>query len=169
MSPEKVALKEVAETISAHQTARSEPLQQEEPPRPTMDFIRSLMLDIPVQSYRPESSQMNIEKMLEAHLEAEVRKSEKKSDPTDIINVDVPLLLRLFEYAREDAKTDMDLHTVTENLIRLSKSNDVLTMDNYEEIVSDTLGGNKDYPTPAFAGEPQSESLDSLKKLAGIR
>ena len=169
MSPEKVALKEVAETISAHQTARSEPIQQEEPPRPTMDFIRSLMLDIPVQSYRPESSQMNIEKMLEAQLEAEVRKSERISDPADVITMDVPLLIRLLEYAREDAKTDMDLHNITENLIKYSKIHDVLSMEQYDKIVAAARGGNEDPSASAFAGEPQNESLESLKKLAGIR
>lgn len=169
MSPEKVALKEVAETISAHQTARSEPIQQEELSPPTMDFIRSLVLGIPVQSYRPESSQMNIEKMLEAQLEAEVRKSERISDPTDVITMDVPLLIRLLEYAREDAKTDMDLHNVAENLIKYSKIHDVLSMEQYDKIVAAAHGGNEDPSAPAFAGEPQNESLESLKKLAGIR
>ena len=36
--------------------------------------------------------------------------NEAQSNPTDIISVDVPLFIRLLEYAREDAKTDMDLH-----------------------------------------------------------
>jgi hypothetical protein len=31
-------------------------------------------------------------------------------NPKDTITVDVPLFIRLLEYAREDAKTDMDLH-----------------------------------------------------------
>jgi hypothetical protein len=39
------------------------------------------------------------------------------------------------EYAREDAKTDMDLHNVTENIIRLSSSGKTLTMSNYDNIV----------------------------------
>lgn len=168
MSPEKVPLKEVAETVSATQTARSEPIQQQEQ-RPTMDFIRSLVLDIPVQAHRPESSQMNIEKMIESQLEAEVRKSEKSADPTDVITVDVPLLIRLLEYAREDAKTDMDLHNITENLIKYSKIHDVLSMDQYDQIVAAARGGNADPNAAAFAGEPQSESIDFLKKLAGIK
>jgi hypothetical protein len=33
-------------------------------------------------------------------------------NPKDIIKLDIPLLIRLLEYAREDAKTDMDLHNV---------------------------------------------------------
>ena len=169
MSPEKVALKEVAETVAAHQTARSEPIQQEEPQRPTMDFIRSLMLDIPVQSYRPESTQMNIEKMLEAQLDLQAAKNDKANDPADVVTMDVPLLIRLLEYAREDAKTDIDLHNVTENLIKYSKIHDVLSMDQYDKIVAAAHGGNQDPNAPAFAGEPQSESIDFLKKLAGIK
>jgi len=56
-------------------------------------------------------------------------------NPKDIISVDVPLFIRLLEYAREDAKTDMDLHNVAENIIDLSEEGEVLTMDNYNAIV----------------------------------
>jgi len=41
----------------------------------------------------------------------------------------------MLEYAREDAKTDMDLHTATENALKLLKDTKVLTMDNYDDIV----------------------------------
>ena len=53
----------------------------------------------------------------------------------DVISVDVPLFIRLLEYAREDAKTDMDLHSVTENIIKLSQSGSTLSMDGYNAIV----------------------------------
>jgi hypothetical protein len=56
-------------------------------------------------------------------------------NPKDIITVDVPLFIRLLEYAREDAQTDMDLHNVAENIIDLSEEGEVLTMDNYNAIV----------------------------------
>jgi hypothetical protein len=56
-------------------------------------------------------------------------------NPKDTIIVDVPLFIRLLEYAREDAKTDMDLHNVAENIIDLSEEGEVLTMDNYNAIV----------------------------------
>jgi hypothetical protein len=56
-------------------------------------------------------------------------------NPKDTIVVDVPLFIRLLEYAREDAKTDMDLHNVAENIIDLSEEGEVLTMDNYNAIV----------------------------------
>lgn len=57
-----------------------------------------------------------------------------ESNPKDVIKVDVPLLIRLLEYAREDAKTDMDLHNVAERLINLSSSGEVLSMDDYDAI-----------------------------------
>lgn len=52
-------------------------------------------------------------------------------DKIDSITVDIPLLIRLLEYAKEDAKTDMDLHKVAENLTKLSKKIPTLTMKHY--------------------------------------
>jgi len=59
-------------------------------------------------------------------------------NPKDTIKVDVPLFIRLLEYAREDAKTDMDLHNVAENIIDLSEEGQVLSMDDYNAIVGTT-------------------------------
>ena len=73
-------------------------------------------------------------------------------NPSDKITVDVPLFIRLLEYAREDAKTDMDLHNVAENAIALSETGRTLTMAQYEEIVKN----------------PQQELQERLKKLANI-
>lgn len=39
-----------------------------------------------------------------------------------VLEVNVPLLLRLLEYAREDANSDLDLHFLTENLVKHSGS-----------------------------------------------
>ena len=72
-----------------------------------------------------------------AELEKNKDKKEiKESNQPDAITVDVPLLIRLLEYAREDAKTDLDLHNVAERLIALSTSSDVLGMEQYDEIVA---------------------------------
>ena len=57
-------------------------------------------------------------------------------NPKDTIKTDVPLFIRLLEYAREDAKTDMDLHNVAEKTIALSSENRTLTMSDYDNIVS---------------------------------
>lgn len=59
----------------------------------------------------------------------------EESNPRDIVSVDVPLFIRLLEYAREDAQTDMDLHDVAENIITLSATGKVLTMDDYSHII----------------------------------
>ena len=56
-------------------------------------------------------------------------------NPKDIISVDVPLFIRLLEYAREDAQTDMDLHDVAEKIISLAASGKTLTMDDYSSII----------------------------------
>ena len=60
---------------------------------------------------------------------------EKEKNPIDTITLDVPLMIRLLEYAREDAKTDMDLHKVAENLIQLSKEGRLLDMTDYNSII----------------------------------
>ncbi len=56
------------------------------------------------------------------------------TDGIDTVSVDVPLLIRLLEYAREDAQTDMDLHHVAERMIALSQEDRTLTMDDYQSI-----------------------------------
>jgi hypothetical protein len=64
----------------------------------------------------------------------EERKPVKEAvDEKDTVTLDIPLLIRVLEYAREDAKTDMDLHKVVENLINMRKA--TLTMDHYNAIV----------------------------------
>jgi len=59
-------------------------------------------------------------------------------NPQDTITVDVPLFIRLLEYAREDAKKDIDLHDLAENIIDLSEEGRVLSMDDYNAIVDTT-------------------------------
>lgn len=59
---------------------------------------------------------------------------EEVSNPTDTVTMDVPLMIRMFEYAREDAKTDMDLHNIADRMIELSKEGRTLTMNDYETI-----------------------------------
>ena len=55
----------------------------------------------------------------------------------DTVEFDIPTFIRMLEYAREDAKDDMDLHDVAEKAIELSQDGDVLTMDDYNAIVGD--------------------------------
>lgn len=65
------------------------------------------------------------------------------ANPTDVISVDVPLFLRLMEYAKEDAKTDMDLHDVTERAIELMKQSEHLSMEHYDSIVGGQATGGE--------------------------
>jgi hypothetical protein len=57
----------------------------------------------------------------------------QEADKEDTITFDIPLLIRVLEYAREDAKTDMDLHKVTEKLISI-RGKGTLTMADYDFI-----------------------------------
>lgn len=63
-----------------------------------------------------------------------VTSEEAEEDKVDHVTMDVPLLLRMMEYAREDAQEDMDLHDVAERMIALSKDGP-LSMDDYDSIV----------------------------------
>jgi hypothetical protein len=76
---------------------------------------------------------------------------ENTFNPTDKITLDVPLFIRLLEYAKEDAKTDVDLHTATENALALSETGKTLTMDDYNTIVK------------------QDELQERMQYIAGIR
>jgi hypothetical protein len=88
----------------------------------------------------PKQEEINSESYLSS------RKSMKEiSNPTDTIKMDVPLFIRMLEYAREDAKTDMDLHDATEKAITLSTSGKVLTMADYSSIISDMKPLNEDW------------------------
>jgi hypothetical protein len=75
-------------------------------------------------------------------------------NPKDIITLDVPLFIRLLEYAREDAKTDMDLHNVAERAINLSTEGECLGMQNYDSLIGQT--------------EKLDESFLRMQKMAGI-
>ena len=61
--------------------------------------------------------------------------SESQDNPADTVSMDIPLLIRIMEYAREDAKTDQDLHNVAERLIAMSGGGSTLGMDQYDAIV----------------------------------
>jgi hypothetical protein len=61
--------------------------------------------------------------------------NEQSEDAIDTITMDVPLFIRMLEYAREDASQDVDLHDVTEKIIALNKEVNVLQMEDYDEII----------------------------------
>jgi len=57
----------------------------------------------------------------------------ESDNPEDVIAMDVPLFIRMLEFAREDAANDIDLHDVAERCI--DAEGRTLTMDDYESIV----------------------------------
>jgi ribosomal protein L12E/L44/L45/RPP1/RPP2 len=59
----------------------------------------------------------------------------ESTDKKDTVVLDIPLLIRVLELAREDIKTDMDLHRVVEKLISI-RTKSVLTMDDYNTIAN---------------------------------
>lgn len=82
--------------------------------------------------------------------------NEHLENKEDIVSLNIPLLLRLLEYAKEDAKTDMDLHFVIERLVKLSSKGAVLRMNNYNTIVNQQQ---------ELASEHLTESYESQKEL----
>lgn len=54
-------------------------------------------------------------------------------DEKDTITFDIPLIIRMLELAREDLKSDADLHRVVEKLIEI-RNKGVLTMDDYDYV-----------------------------------
>lgn len=59
----------------------------------------------------------------------------EETNPEDKVTLDIPLFIRLLEFAREDAQADVDLHFLADNAIRLSTEGETLTMDHYSDIV----------------------------------
>lgn len=100
-----------------------------------------------------------------AHLadDSEDVKEAEDEDSVDTVTMDVPLLLRMMEYAREDAQEDMDLHDVAERMIAMSKDGP-LSMDDYDSIV----GSVKQLPAPDEVDEAYGMwKVDFPKQHAG--
>jgi len=70
-------------------------------------------------------------------LVAKALKEEEGEDPIDTITMDVPLFIRVLEYAKEDAETDMDLHDLAEKAIATTKQQGMLSMDDYDMLVGE--------------------------------
>jgi hypothetical protein len=64
--------------------------------------------------------------------------NENEEDVVDTVTLDIPLFIRMLEYAKEDAQTDMDLHDVAEKAIVLNKSKEMLSMEDYNTIIGDS-------------------------------
>jgi len=62
-----------------------------------------------------------------------------EKNPIDIISMDVPLFIRMLEFAREDASTDMDLHDLAQKAIKMSGKGEPLSMVHYDDLTAKEL------------------------------
>jgi hypothetical protein len=95
---------------------------------------------------------------------------EQEENKMDVITVDVPLFIRLLEFAREDSTDDMQLHDVAEKLIELCAEGDIMTMEQYDEIVGTKVNGADTSGMNAVEDsmQPMSEVEYRWNKIAGI-
>lgn len=70
----------------------------------------------------------------------EIPVESKKSDKNIILSAS--LLMRLMEFAKEDAKDDVALHQVLENIMAFSDGTNPLTIAEYDNIVADATGSS---------------------------
>ena len=65
----------------------------------------------------------------------------EETDKKDMVCFDIPLLIRVLEYTREDMKTDIELHNMVERLINMRETYP-LTMKEYDTITSNLVKEN---------------------------
>lgn len=85
---------------------------------------------------------------------------ENEKNPEDVVSFDVPLFIRLLEFAREDATDDATLHKVTENIIKMCEDGQILDMSNYDQIID---------VTPETPTDNMNSLDERVLKLAGIK
>jgi hypothetical protein len=87
----------------------------------------------------------------------------EKENKEDIVAFDIPLFIRLLEFAREDATDDETLHKITDKIINMCLDGQVLSMNQYDEIIS--ISPEVDTSNMNSLAEQQLRWL----KIAGIR
>ena len=128
MNYEKSFLTELASDSAAHKEARKNPMQVN---TESMNFLKSLInKDVVNEDVHPQ-------------------------DKKDTVTLDVPLLIRILELAREEIKGDVELHKVVERILSITNRG-TLTMDDYDDIVKDD-------------STQKDNDINTMKHLAGIR
>jgi hypothetical protein len=87
----------------------------------------------------------------------------EKENKEDIVAFDIPLFIRLLEFAREDATDDETLHKITDKIIDMCLDGQVLSMNQYDEIIN--ISPEVDTSNMNSLSEQQIRWL----KIAGIR
>ena len=109
-------------------------------------FAQSVLVDLDVywDTYTELTGQQDVQedqsvnRMMElagCQTDRESEIDEGTDNGRDTVEFDIPTFIRMLEYAREDAKDDMDLHDVAEKAIELSQDGQPLTMADYDAIV----------------------------------
>jgi len=92
---------------------------------------------------------------------------EKRKNPTDYVIMDVPMFIRMLEFAREDATSDMDLHDVAEKLIKLSAQGKPVTMKSYDAVVASDEEKVDEAAKPDFLDlDGDGDKTEPMKKAA---
>lgn len=76
--------------------------------------------------------------------------------PVESIHMDVALFIRVMEYAHEDAKTDQEIHQMTERAAAMSRDR-VLTMADYDALVAELR------QSPDDPNAEQPKEYDTMK------
>jgi hypothetical protein len=111
--------------------------------------------------------------------------SSEEDAPEDVLKMDVPVFLKFLEYARENSKSDEDLHELAEKMIKCSEGGEkTLTMADYEECCSDNCDssgsddsefGSKKSSAPEFgrsnegSGSSDGDGYDRSVQAESIR
>ena len=106
------------------------------------DFSERELIRVLKQLKRGASTEIDMIKAFTKALGRDITKDElfeasKEEDAIDTITMDVPLFIRVLEYAREDAQADMDLHDLAEKAIAATKQQGLLQMDDYDMLVGE--------------------------------
>lgn len=104
----------------------------------------------------------------EPHYDGGNNSDEGDEKPDDVLKMDVPVFIKFLEFARENSKSDDDLHELAEKMISCSEGGEkTLTMADYEECCGNCEDGDRDSnfgdkkPTPpAFGRENQGSGSD---------
>jgi hypothetical protein len=84
----------------------------------------------------------------------------------DIVQLDVPLFIRLLELAREDVKQDADLHDIAQKVIELSQERPA-DMSDYDEIVD--FMSSQGQPAAEKSMTNSYDELARIKQLGGLQ
>ena len=101
--------------------------------------------------------------------EGEEPQAEVIENPINVVSMDIPLLLRILEWAREDSTKDEDLHFLTENLIKAMVNTEFLAMEDYENIipiVDDCSDCSSEQPELDLPMEVEEESIEVEESMS---